>query len=179
MFFDKIAKKIYLWNLIRHGLNVGSNLQIEKGANIDAVFPELITIGDNVTLAKDVYILSHDGSTKKIIGYTRVGRVKIGDNVFIGAKTIVLPGVTIGNNSIVGAGSLVTKSISENEVWLGSPAKYFCSLHEFKAKNEKRLITFGSPLILDGKKTFSLNSSKKKSFFEKLDSCAGGFGFIE
>lgn len=48
----------------------------------------------------------------------------IEDNVFIGARCIILKGVTIGENSIVGAGSVVTKSIPANEIWAGNPAKF-------------------------------------------------------
>ena len=125
MFLYKIYKKVYIKRLIKHGLNLGKNLQIEKGANIDAVFPELITIGNNVTLAKDVYILCHDGSTKKLIGYTRVGKVDIGNNVFIGTKSVIMPGVKIGDNSIIGACSFVNKSIPENEIWGGKSCKIY------------------------------------------------------
>lgn len=117
--FYSIYKKLYLKRLVKHGLTVGSNFQIEKGANIDAVFPKLITIGNNVTLAKDVYILAHDGSTKKLLNYTKVSKTTIEDNVFIGTKSVVMPGVHIGSNSIIGACSLVNKDIPSGEIWGG------------------------------------------------------------
>ena len=50
--------------------------------------------------------------------------VVIKDNAFIGAKVIVLKGVTIGENSIIGAGSVVTRSVPDNEIWAGNPAKF-------------------------------------------------------
>ena len=50
--------------------------------------------------------------------------VVIEDNVFVGAKCIILKGVTIGENSIVGAGSVVTKSVPPNQIWAGNPAKF-------------------------------------------------------
>ena len=54
--------------------------------------------------------------------------VKIGDNVWIGMNSCILPGVEIGNNSIIGSGSVVTKNIPENEIWVGNPAKFIRKL---------------------------------------------------
>ena len=71
-------------------------------------------MGNNVTLASGCRLLTHDGSTKKIVGYSKVGRIDIGNDVFIGAASIVLPNVRIGNKVIVGAGSIVTKDIPDN-----------------------------------------------------------------
>ena len=50
--------------------------------------------------------------------------VVIGNDVFIGAKSIILKGVTIGENSVIGAGSVVTKSVPANQIWAGNPAKF-------------------------------------------------------
>jgi len=50
--------------------------------------------------------------------------VTIGDNVWIGMNACILPGVTIGNNSIIGSGSVVTKNVPENEIWVGNPARF-------------------------------------------------------
>ena len=170
----KLIKKYYLKRLVKHGLKIGKNLQLENGANIDSVFPELITIGDNVTIAKDAYVLSHDGSTKKIVGFTKVAKVTIGNNVFIGAKSVIYPGVTIGDNSIVGACSFVNKNIPENEVWAGVPAKFICSLDNFKKKNIE-LFKKQKPLILKGKRTYQLPAKITTEFIQQIE----GVGFIE
>ena len=82
-------KALYLKRLVKHGLVVGSDFQMEKGCNIDANFPWLIEIGNNVTFASNVCLLAHDGSTKKLVGYSKVGKVSVGDNVFIGCRTFV------------------------------------------------------------------------------------------
>jgi acetyltransferase-like isoleucine patch superfamily enzyme len=58
------------------------------------------------------------------LGGTATGTIIIGDDVFIGANTIVLKGVSIGNRSIIGAGSIVTKDIPSDEIWAGNPAKF-------------------------------------------------------
>lgn len=69
------------------------------GTILDPSHCWLITIGDNVTMAPRVHILAHDASTCHHLGYARIGRIDIGNNVFIGADTVVLPGVYIGSNS--------------------------------------------------------------------------------
>lgn len=114
-----IYRKLYLKRLVKRGLTLGNNFQLEKGANIDAVFPKLIAIGNNVTLAKDVYVLAHDGSTKKLLNYTRCSKTTLKDNVFVGTKSVIMPGVTIGKNSIIGACSLVNKDVPAGEIWGG------------------------------------------------------------
>ncbi|XZL94913.1 acyltransferase [Clostridium perfringens] len=119
----KIRGSINLNKLKKEGLKVGKNFHAMEGVIIDPGHCWLITIGDNVTLAPRVHILAHDASTKKFIGYTRIAKVNIGDNVFIGANTVVLPGVNIGNNCIVGAGSVVTKNLDDNSIYAGNPAK--------------------------------------------------------
>ena len=134
-----LYKAMYLKKLKKIGLIVGENFQMEKGCSIDTPFAWLIKIGDNVTLASRVYILAHDASTKKILNYSKVGRVNIGNNVFIGAHSIILPNVNIGDNCIIGANSVVSKDVKPNTVVAGNPAKEICSLEEFKIKNNKKL----------------------------------------
>jgi maltose O-acetyltransferase len=102
--FRNTLTKLYLKRIERKGFKHGKNFNLEKGANIDSAFCSLISCGDNVTLTKDVYILAHDASMKKFLGKTKVGSVQIGSNVFIGAKTVVLPGVSIGDNVIAYSG---------------------------------------------------------------------------
>ena len=62
----------------------------------------------------------------------------MGDNVFIGAGTIVLPSVTIGDHVIIGAGSVVASDIPSDSVAAGVPAKVICSLEEYYQRNEQR-----------------------------------------
>lgn len=87
--------------------------------------PWLITIGNHVEITSDVKFITHDGSTWVFRGqepFTKVirfGKIAIGDNSFIGTRSTIMPGVHIGRNCIVGAGSLVTKSIPDGEVWGG------------------------------------------------------------
>ena len=92
------------------GCKIGENFSMQPGCIIDDSHAFLISIGDHVTLAPNVHILAHDASTKDALGYTRIAPVNIGDHVFIGAGSIILPGVSIGDRVIIGAGSIISKS---------------------------------------------------------------------
>lgn len=80
-----------LSKLKRRGLVVGKNFDIMDGVVIDSSHCWHITIGNNVTLAPNVQIIAHDASTKKFINYTKIGKVEIGNNVFIGMSSIIMP----------------------------------------------------------------------------------------
>ena len=125
--------------LIKMGMKVGKSFKRLNGVILDPGHCWLIDIGDNVTMAPRVHILCHDASTKTFLGYTKIGRVTIGSNVFIGADTVVLPGVTIGDNVIVGANSTVTHDVPDNIVVAGSPAKIICSLEQYLEKEKQRM----------------------------------------
>ena len=87
----------------------------------------------------NVHILCHDASTKTFLNYTKIGRVSIGDNVFIGAESIVLPGVTIGSNVVIGAGSVVTHDVPGGMLVAGNPARTICSLEDYLQKERLRM----------------------------------------
>lgn len=120
------------------GVHFGENCRIgnaEWGSE-----PWLIWIGDHSELSFDVAFITHDGATwgfrnqERYRDVIRFGKIVIGNNCFIGARSTIMPGVTIGDNAIVGACSLVTKSIPANEVWGGVPAHYICSTQEYAEK---------------------------------------------
>lgn len=123
--------------LRKRGVAIGENVDIID-SYIDGCHGRLITIGNNVTIT-GARILAHDASTKKIIGYTKIGFVNIGNNVFIGNGAIVLPGTSIGNNVIVGAGTIVAHDIPDDSVVIGNPARMLCSFQAYKEKNMAHL----------------------------------------
>ena len=123
------------------GMQVGRNFKRLNGVILDPSHCWLIEIGDNVTMAPRVHILCHDASTKPFLNYTKIGRVTIGDNVFLGAESVVLPGVRIGSNVIIGANSTVTHDIPENSVAVGSPARVICSLEDYLSRERSRMET--------------------------------------
>jgi maltose O-acetyltransferase len=123
-------------HLIAKGLRIGHNCTIHFDTILDPPHCCHIEIGDNVTFAPGVHVLAHDGSTKSHLGFTEIKKVKIEDNVFLGAGSIILPGVVIGANSIVGAGSIVTKDVPPSTVVAGNPAVILCSLESFLEKHK-------------------------------------------
>ena len=174
MFLEKLYRKVYLRRLIRRGLDVGKNLNMEKGVNIDASFPWLIHIGDDCDLAAWTYVLAHDASTKHYLGKTKVANVWIGNNVFIGARTVILPGVTIGDNVIIGSNSVVSKDIPENTVAIGSPALPIMSTEKFVTRHRERISTNEYP-IYDLKWTIAggITEKMKKDMIVELGKHGG------
>jgi len=79
--------------LIKMGMRVGENFTRLNDVILDPAHCWLIEIGNNVTMAPRVHVLCHDASTKQFIGYTKIGGVKVGNNVFVGADTVILPKV--------------------------------------------------------------------------------------
>ena len=102
------------------------HLFVGEDVKLDRINPGGIEIGNWTTLATGVVILSHYLSPElPDVGFTFItGKVKIGHACFIGANAVICKGVSIGDNSIVGAGSVVTKDIPANEIWGGNPAKF-------------------------------------------------------
>lgn len=137
-FIKRILRNNSLSNLeylINHGFKHGKNFNCYSVEGIDSNWPWLIEIGDDVTISSNVNILAHDASTNVVGCHTKIGKVKVGNNVFIGAKSVVLCNVTIGDNVVVGAGSVVTKNIPSNSVYAGNPAKYIMSYDDYKLKH--------------------------------------------
>src|SRR5699024_7764924 len=131
-------------------------------SNISTPESYLINIGNSVIIASGVKIITHDNSIGIYIDDVTdyFGEINIGDNCFIGAYSIILPGVTLSNNIIVGAGSVVTKSFNEpNIVIAGNPAKKITIVNNFVEKNKKY-----------GMNTEGLNASEKqKMILSNLD----------
>lgn len=161
-----VKSKLNKWK--KNGLTVGHTFKINAGCSIDPSFPWLVTIGDNVTLAPNVTILSHDASSQVHLGYTRLGLVTIGDNVFIGAGTIVLPGVKIGSNVVIAAGSVVNRDVPDNSVVAGTPARVIKSIEEFKDKKKLGMdITLDVSYTLRGDVTPEKKDYMKKTLMER------------
>lgn len=129
----------HLEKLLKRGLKIGKNFKRMGGVIIDPWHCYHITIGDNVVLAPHVHVLAHDSSTGLFIGKTRAANVVIGNNVFVGAGSIILPGVHIGNRVIIGAGSIVTKDVPDNSVAAGNPARVICSLEAYLEKEQAKM----------------------------------------
>ena len=132
---NKIKNKIIgdeISRFKKRGGIVGKNCRFE-GAEIDFGHSFLIKIGDNVDLSHCT-ILSHDASMERIIGRVKVGKVIIGNNVFVGYGSIILPNVRIGNNVVIGAGSVISKDVPDNSVVVGNPQKIIGNYDSFEKK---------------------------------------------
>ena len=99
------------------GMNIHPTAQLSLSANLDRTFPIGVHVGKNSYIAFGARILCHD-RTRGLYLDTRVG-----ENCFIGGQSLILPGVEIGNDCIVGAGSVVTKSVPPRSIVAGNPAK--------------------------------------------------------
>jgi len=136
------------------GVIVGENCRL-----IDVSFssePYLVKLGDHVSATK-VHFETHDGGVwvfrDKHPDWDIINKIVIGDNVFIGTGTIIMPGVIVGNNVIIGARSVVTKNIPSNQVWAGTPAKRIKEIDEYFEKVSKQVIL-----------TKNMNAKDKKDF---------------
>lgn len=111
------------------------------------LYPELISIGKNVRLAANVTLVPHDmihamlNNCSTEASYREyMGCIRINDNVFVGANSTILADVCIGNNVIIGAGTLVNKDLEGGYVYAGVPAKKICTFEEFKEKRSTQVI---------------------------------------
>ena len=132
--FIRWKRRRYMQMLCARGMKMGRGVSIEDGFFFDPSHCYLIEIGDNCTFAPNVRIIAHDASTRRLTGFTRLARVSVEDNCFIGDSVLLLPGVTVGEGSIVGAGSVVTRSIPKGSVVVGNPARVICTVEEFKSR---------------------------------------------
>jgi acetyltransferase-like isoleucine patch superfamily enzyme len=120
----------------RQGASVGDDCRIlvrTLGSE-----PYLVTIGRHVTISGDVTLVTHDGAawvfTDEVPSAQRFGPIAILDNCFIGARSVILPGVRIGPSSVVGAGAVVTNDVPPETVVAGCPARKVCDLAEYRQK---------------------------------------------
>lgn len=103
------------------GLDLHPTVNMSMSAKFDLTNPKGIHVGAYTYVAFDARILAHD-MTRGLRLHTRIGR-----NCFIGGRSLILPGVTIGDSCIVGAGSVVTRSVPSNCVVAGNPARVLYS----------------------------------------------------
>ncbi|MBR6655383.1 MAG: acyltransferase [Alistipes sp.] len=119
------------------GVTIGHDNLI--GKNHWSSEPYLISIGSHCNLS-DCRIFTHGGARSirsKYPNFDCFGKVVIGDYVYIGRGVLIMPGVTIGSNVLVGAGSVVTKSIPNGMMVAGNPARIICTIDEYYERNKK------------------------------------------
>lgn len=126
--FGKIKRAFYRFR----GTKIGEKVDIATGVLIEESFPHLITIEDNVDIGPRVIIAAHDSSYHCIQPDIPLicKKVRIKRNAYIGAGAIILPGITIGEYSIVAAGAVVTKDVPPRTVVAGVPARVIGTVDE-------------------------------------------------
>ncbi len=139
-----------LWNLCgnsgrikmlkKHGVRLGSGCQIYRDVNFGSE-PYLITLGNQVRIASGCKMITHDGGiwTLKKAGYIEeggiYGAIQIQDNTHIGMNAIIMPGVKIGKNCIIGCGAVVTRDVPDGSVAVGVPARVIETLEAYYQKH--------------------------------------------
>ena len=103
---------VHFWKMDIH-----PTVQFSLSAKFDRTFPTGVHVGANSYVAFDARILTHD-MIRGLNAHTRIG-----ENCFIGGRSLILPGIEIGNNSVVGAGSVVTKNVPPYTLVAGNPAR--------------------------------------------------------
>jgi maltose O-acetyltransferase len=121
------------------GMVIGKDVWLPSSTWIDSDHCYLISIGDHCGFGEECHILAHDAQMDEFLDAARVGLVTIHQSCHIGARTVILPGVEIGPRTIVGANSVVSKSLPPETVCAGNPAKVICSLDEYLQKHRDRL----------------------------------------
>jgi maltose O-acetyltransferase len=165
-----------LHELRRRGASIGENVDILDNCIIDPDHCFHIKIGNNVTFAPNVHVLAHDASTKKFIGYTKVKNTIIGSNVFVGAGSLILPGVKVGDNVIIAAGSVVTKDIPDRSLAVGSPARVISSTEDYI---NKQILSMSDTNKFDESFTLRGGVDEKKRQEMLLFFKNNSFGYVE
>lgn len=124
------------------GVKIGNGVELRDLAPFGSE-PYLIEIGDHVRINSGVRFITHDGGVWVLRHYgdealkdaDLFGCIKVGNNVHIGTNALIMPGVTIGSNCIIGCGAIVTKDIPDNSIAVGVPARVIETIDEYLQKH--------------------------------------------
>lgn len=162
--------KLLYWRFIKSPIEQARHLGVKIGEDCFiscrdwGTEPYLITIGNHVQVTQGVHFHTHGGAhvaRRYDPTFDCFGKVVVKDYAYIGSSSHIMPGVTIGEGSLIAAGSIVCKSVPDNELWGGCPAKRICTVEEFIKRNEKyNLGTYG--LSMQEKKQVLLSTPDEK-----------------
>lgn len=160
LLLKKCGDKRKIRFLRKQGMKIGENCHINTMSF--STEPYLIEIGNHVAIAAGTDFIAHDGAIwcfrEELENADIFGKIKIGDNVFIGNNCTILPNTVVGNNCIVGAGSVVRGQFPDNSVILGNPAKVVLSM------SMQKLLYIQNPNLL---RTSHLPEKEKNKLIRK------------
>ena len=158
MLFRQCGNAFRVKLLRRLGMTMGEGCVIASSV-IFGSEPFLIRLGNRVCIAPEVMFITHQGATwvfrseKKV---TSFGNIQIGDNSFLGARSIILPNVKIGENCIIAAGAVVARSCADNGVYFGNPSRRVSSIEAFIEQRCEKNIDLPSEIDMRKKKLIDL-----------------------
>lgn len=144
---------------VEDGMQVGKGISVMGGVGFGSE-PYLITLEDHVRISSDVTFITHDGGTwafRDVPEYADVikyGRIHVGERTFIGARSTIMPGVTIGKRCVIGTGSVVTKDIPDGSVVAGVPARVIMTTEEYAKKCKANMKPYDKEAYSRDKKTY-------------------------
>jgi len=160
MILRKASSERKIKYLRKQGMKIGENCLFNTMSF--STEPYLIEIGNHVAIAGGTEIVTHDGAIwcfrDEIPNADVFGKIKLGNNVFIGDNCTILPNTIIGDNCIVGAGSVVRGKFPENSVIIGNPAKVVLKM------SMQKFLYLQNPGLL---KTQNLTDSKKAKILKR------------
>lgn len=171
--YRRCKERIKIKRLVGRGLRLGKNVTIMPGVELEAHYCYLLSIGDNTAISTGVRLICHDATTFNFLGFSKIGRIDIGKNCLIGERVVILPNVTIGDNSLIAIGSIVNKNIPPNSRVAGNPARIYGKFDELLEEQKKE---FEKRPKFDH---FTLLKAKfNKSDQEKIrDTLSEGYGY--
>lgn len=144
-----------------YGVRIGDGCEIYENVSFGSE-PYLVTIGNHVRITAGVKFITHDGGVwvvremMNMSDIDKFGAITIGNNVHIGMNSIIMPGVSIGDNCIIGCGAVVTKNVPPYEIWGGVPARKIKTVAEYFQQHEHAF-----------EHTKQMNSDEKKAYLIK------------
>jgi maltose O-acetyltransferase len=128
------------WAKLREaGMHIGQGVNLPASTWIDTSHCFLIRIGDYCGFGEQCVLLAHDAQMDEFLDAARLGKVVLHESCHIGTRTVILPGVELGPRTIVGAGSIVSRSLPADTVCAGNPARVLCTLDEYLDKHRGRI----------------------------------------
>ena len=169
------ARRAARWKRLRSmGMHIGRDVWLPDSTAIDVSHCFLISVGDHCGFGEGCVLLAHDAQMDEFLDAARLGRVIIHESCHLGARTIILPGVEIGPRTIVGAGSVVTRSLPPDTVCAGNPARVICSLNEYLEKHRSRIASCST---FDYER-YDIRVITPKRRAEVIAACSGGVAYM-